>query len=704
MIMKKRFLVSCCIVLSVCSRAQVLFSESFDGYFLNYSSYTVQTSVGINTVSTTYVSVPFGFTLINDGYKNNSGSLAAPNKPFHISALQKEGWALFYNPAINDTFLVSTSWLDTSASVAVKRYVVTPTFSNVTANTVLSWEAMSPDPNYREGYQVLVTTNTSATLSAMDFTSVPLFSLQDGNTSGGGEKTTWTKRGVSLAAYAGQNIRVAFKNISQNMYQLWLDDIKVENVSNTLDAEITTGKPIYKYNKVNTNGTVGCRVTNRGVSTINSFTLNYSVGSGAPQSQAFNVSLTPYAFVDLPMNTPYNISTPGYYKVKLWVSNVNGAPDPNKSNDTLITGITIVSSAPTKSVLAEQFVSAFDGYTPDAQEKLNALAQTTTSLIQVNIHQNDSMTVPAVATLMNEYKPSSSTAFFDRTYFYDLNSLSVDRFSYAGRFAQRSGTVVPVSVSISNLSYNSSTRVVDFTVQANFTGEVVGDYRINAYLTENNVYGPSAVSTLNGWNQLSFMFNAPWSPYYQVGTYDPSANGYILDAFQYKHNSVLDAALDGAYGISGIIPLTGGTDGQTFSRAYSYTVPLAANGEFRFNADNIYVVAFVSEYGTDKNDRSILNCAKQKMTSNSEIVGIKELDLTKIGVYPNPSNGDFIISIPEGSEANSLRIYDVLGKLVYAQDQMSSGAHKLSLPLESGSYVLVLEGAVRSTKKLIITR
>jgi hypothetical protein len=552
---------------------------------------------------------------------------------------------------------------------------------------------------------VLVTTNTTGTLSAIDFTTAPVFSLQDGNTSGGGEKTTWTKRGVSLAAYAGQSIRIAFKNISQNMYQLWLDDIKVEDVSSTLDAEVTAGKPIYKYNKTNTNGNVSCRVTNRGTTTINSFTLNYSIGSGAAQSQAFNITLTPYAFIDLPMNTPYSISNPGYYNLKLWVSNVNGTPDPNKNNDTLFSGITIVSSAPTKSVIVEQFVSAFDGFSPDAQEKLDAIGQASASVIQVNIHPDDSMKISSVSNLITDYGKNLSSALIDRNYFYDINSVVVDRFSYASRISQRTSTVVPVSVGIINQSYNASTRVLDFTVQASFTGEVRGDYRINAYLTENYVYGPSADASNNGWNQLSFMYNTPWSPYYQVGTALPGTNGHLLDAFQFKHKWVLDAALDGAYGAAGIIPSTGGTDGQSFTRAYSYTVPLAANGEFRYNADNMYIVAFVSEYGSDKNNRTVLNAVRSKLTTNAELVAVKEnYKEHAFELYPNPSSGNLFLYFPANSQARVVHVYDLLGQEVYSASLAKESTVQLDLShLSDGTYQIVIDGKDFHSKKLVIT-
>ncbi len=43
------------------------------------------------------------------------------------------------------------------------------------------------------------------------------------------ENSTWTSREVALGAYAGQTVRIAFVNNSNDMYVLLVDNIKVEN-------------------------------------------------------------------------------------------------------------------------------------------------------------------------------------------------------------------------------------------------------------------------------------------------------------------------------------------------------------------------------------------------------------------------------------------------------------------------------------------
>ncbi len=149
----KKILAAVFVLFILTGKGQVIFSDS-------YNSLTLQNDVqvfGSKTVTTTYTTAPTGYSLINDGFKNNVGSINAPNKPFNVVALKTTGWAVGYNAIDADTFLVSTSWLDTTA--AANRFIVSPVINSITANSVLSWKAKSPDNNFPEGYEVYVQTN-----------------------------------------------------------------------------------------------------------------------------------------------------------------------------------------------------------------------------------------------------------------------------------------------------------------------------------------------------------------------------------------------------------------------------------------------------------------------------------------------------------------------------------------------------------------
>lgn len=189
----KRIFVGILSLIFVGAKSQVIFSDS-------YGNLTLQNDIqvfGSKTITTTYTTASAGYNLINDGFKNNVGSINAPNQPFNVTALKTTGWAVGYNSIEADTFSVSTSWLDTTA--AASRFIVTPVINSITLNSVLSWNAMSPDINFPEGYEVYVTTNTTGTLTSADFTLANrIFYLADGNTPGQGEKSVWTNMDYRL--------------------------------------------------------------------------------------------------------------------------------------------------------------------------------------------------------------------------------------------------------------------------------------------------------------------------------------------------------------------------------------------------------------------------------------------------------------------------------------------------------------------------
>lgn len=695
--MKKNFLFIAFQALVCAYQAQIIYSNSFGN--LSLQSYTT----GITP--TLYTSIPAGFSIINDGLENNPGPSYNPNQPFQVSGLTTAGWAVLYNATENDTFLVSTSWLDTT-QVSANRWVVTPPITNIAANTVLTWLAKCPDPNYRDGYEVYAT-NKQGSLVASDFTiGDRLFALADGN-SGGGENSSWTRRSIPIGSFAGQTLRFAFRNNSKDLYQIWIDDIAVLNTANNLD--LTASSDVEKkYVLINADDSVKVTVTNLGASTINTAMLNYQIGNSSVNTQNFTFTggLSYGQARQLTFPLPYSVTQPGLYSLKSWISSVNQASDQNLLNDTSRCLVTIQASAPAKTVLFEQFVSAHDGEGPDAQEK--ALALQASDVIVVNIHDQDSMKLNPSPALLGDYKRKNATAMADRAYFSDAAGVAAERPYYSTHVNTRKNAVSPASVSIINTSFNAGTNQLSFTVKADFIGEVRGDYRFNAYLTENQVGGPVSDTSINGYNQWSNSYNTPWSPYYQKGYYSPAANAYIMNLGQYRHQNVLVHDFGGSYGAAGTIPANGGTQGQSYQQTFTLAIPAMTGAINKFNPDNMYIVGFVAEYGSNSNSRRVLNAAGQKITANSEVVGLPEAkNRAELSVYPNPSSGLFYFSSGLRTEYYSITVLDVLGRCMRLVDVANSGQLQpldLSM-LPDGVYFLnIRSGQHYFTEKVVLRK
>ena len=264
------------------------------------------------------------------------------------------------------------------------------------------------------------------------------------------------------------------------------------------------------------------------------------------------------------------------------------------------------------------------------------------------------------------------------------------------------------------VSYNSITRQISATVSSTFVGDVKGDYRLNLYIKENNVFGPTNDATDNNWNQHSYLYNISTSPYYQIGSVlNASSNPmtYLMNANEYKHQYVVDEIIDGAIGAATIVPTNGTTNGQTYNKTYTYTLPNTVGSEFRYNAQNIYLIGTLSENnGTTK---AILNSAEVKLTTDPEsLVGIEALTTSdvQLTLFPNPTTDVCTLRYTLTEKQNvKVSVFNLLGELVYIESLNSSAGninHVLNMSaLTQGNYsVEVSFKNATITKKITIIK
>lgn len=654
--MRKNF-IACLLIFSLIGflQSQIIFQEKFNS--LTLSTYTTLYT------STLYTTVPSGFMELCEGFPNSIGSSLHPNAPFHTDSLRYKGWGVVYNNTIKDTFLVSTSFVDSNR--AISRWVILPVVSGISYNSVLHWKAMSPDPNFADGYAVYISTNTTINDTAIFSNSNKVFQINDNSTSGGGEKSQWTTRSISLSNYSGQSIRIAFKNISRQKYQLWIDDITIENLPYALDASLeNTGNS--KYVAVNQPFVLNARIKNNGYQNISNVNIAYSIQSISYNNQSFSFSsnLLPLNTSTVAFTNTLAINTAGMYKVKIWVNQVNGQTDQNHFNDTVSYYLSVLSNSTTPKILIEQLTDASMPDAPANQDTMKILANDT-NLIFVQIHQYDSLqcNISGKHSQLFSVPENQAAAMINRNYFITDNKNYCFRNDLRKYINTSKTFVTPCKISISNMNVNTTTRNIQFDVNVQFFQNTFGDYRIGVYLMENNVHGNPADTTVNGYNQLSSFYFTPYSNYYQQGYFSNTANAFVLNAYQYKHQYVLNNAITGIYGDASVIP-NNPAFSTNYSATYSLTVPTATNNVFRYNFDNLYVVAFVYEHDTLLENRKILNATVQKVTSNSELVSVSTYNTEKdILIYPNPAK-DFIFFHVNNRQNIKSEIVNVFGQKV----------------------------------------
>ncbi len=585
----------------------------------------------------------------------------------------------------------------------MSRWVLLPVVSGISVNSVLHWKAMAPDSTYADGYAVYISTNTSSTDTNIFNSSNKVFQISDNSVSGGGEKQIWTHRSISLSNYAGQSIRIAFKNISNQKYQLWIDDITIENLPYALDASLENVGNL-KYVLTNQSFQLKARIKNNGYQDISNLNLAYSIQGVTSNNQSFSVigNLLPLNTTTVAFTNTISINTAGIYQVKLWVNQVNGQLDQNYFNDTVSYYISVLSNSVTPKVLIEQITDALIPEAPANQDTLLYLAQQDTNVIAVQIHQQDSLkcNVSGLHIKQFELPEKKAIAMINRNYLFNSKRNYFYRNELRNEIASAKNSITPCEVHISNVIVDTSMRTLQFDVNVKFYQKAVGDYRVNAYLIENVVYGEQTDTTLNGYNQSSSYYFTPYSNYFQQGYYSSVANAFVLNVYQYKHQFVMNHSIDGIYGDTSVIPNNADTL-SLYVKTYTASVPMPPGGVFRYNFDNIYLVAYVYEHDTLMENRRILNATKVKLTSNPELVNVLSFNHDiSIKVYPNPASQFLYIDIPKDEDFQSM-LLNVMGQKVLSID--SNLIDVSTIP--DGIYVLVLQvGDKIYSKKIIIQR
>jgi hypothetical protein len=187
---KKQFFKALFFALPIFGTAQV-FQEDFDGNGPGFSAWTVLDVDGLTPASPVseiigWVSVDRGGPTPNYGGPDNNHAAASTS---------------YYNPSG-----VANDWL------------ISPQITVSGTSPFLLWDAKAADPNFSDGYKVMLSPNGGNTVS--DFT-VELFSTPT-------ENATWKSRFANLSSYVGQTVRVAFVNNSSDKFVLLVDNIKVD--------------------------------------------------------------------------------------------------------------------------------------------------------------------------------------------------------------------------------------------------------------------------------------------------------------------------------------------------------------------------------------------------------------------------------------------------------------------------------------------
>ncbi len=403
-----------------------------------------------------------------------------------------EGWI-----ALSDNgngVAASTSWY--SPAGTANDWLVTPAISIDNGTYVVQWKARAYDASYADGYSVYVSTMGNA---PENFTEEAIFHLE-------AESGEWTAHAVSLEAYEGSTVWVAFVNDTHDKSRLYVDDVYVGadyDAYLTLDlGESTT------YSPCPIRGTVQ-NVTDEA---IEGFSVTFSFGDEIYEEQ-FTATIPAQGSVEFELSQA----------VELPLAEITAYECALSCNDRLQYTVAGTVACVPRTVVVEECTGTWCGYCVRGAVALERLSeQYPTSFIGIAVHSGDDLAVePYNSTIKSSFGVSGfPTAIFNReqkTDIDDLYSLVANKMEVAS----------PVYVSLS-VDYNAEDGAISATAWAKSVTDVDYPMAFTIVVTEDNVvqdglyqtnYYSGGSEEMGGWELLDSYVPSSVKPFDHVARY-----------------------------------------------------------------------------------------------------------------------------------------------------------------------------------------
>jgi thiol-disulfide isomerase/thioredoxin len=478
---------------------------------------------------------------------------------------------------------------------------------------------------------------------------------------------------TNLSAYAGQNnVLVAFRHNDGNA---WADGFAIDNVSiytpPANDAKINS-IALNRYGVINTNSNLVLNVTNLGSSTISNLTVDWN--DGTSHSQVINVSIAPFATLDVTHPTALNYAAAVEKTIAVNITAVNGGVDADVSNNTGSKLFNSLSQASPKKVVIEEGTGTWCGWCPRGAVAMDQMYQNhPNDFIGIAVHNGDPMTV-------TEYDNGTDLSGYpgcnvDRA----LLDESVSANLFESYYQERISLAVPAGLSMTVSGTTNKTINVSATFRTVFAS---ANYRLGVVIIEDNVTG-----TTSAYNQTNFYAGGANGA---MGGYESLPNPVPAASMVYDH--VGRALLGGFAGQANSVPTTI-TDGLAASYTFNYTIPSTSNSA------NMSAVALLIDNATGE----IVTAEKTSLSA----ANVNELETIGLNVYPNPASGAVNVSFEANNGDFVITLTDLQGRVISSKEMTNlNGSQVVTFSTEdvaSGSYIVtVATNGTKTTKNVVI--
>jgi hypothetical protein len=583
-------------------------------------------------------------------------------------------WIAFTNGQI-----ASTSWY--SPVGTADDWLATPAIA-VTAQSYLIWDAQSGEPSKLEGYEVRVSTTAQSPMNTTNYSNVVATIAA--------EDSVIKTRLANLAAFAGQTIYIAFRNNSNDQFTLFLDNIIVENLSPN-NVKITAARVSEEYVNTAKNVVVSGDYLNNGTATITALDVSWTDGANTYTTNLTGLNVPPHTSASFTHTTPLPVPSIGSYPILVAV-NLSG--DLDHSDDTLSTAAHFLATTPTKVVVGEEKTGTWCGFCPKGAVGL-ARMEANSNFIGIAVHNSDPMTISSYDVGTANYHPG----FNGYPYGAVDRVIGGDPSTFNAMYPQRASAIVPCAVNNIVAFYNQATSMISVSADADFVGNVTGEYRMSCVIIEDDIQ-----TTGNGWNQANYYTaNAYGSLVDPVSGFEwhTAASSVVPTAFGGYDHVAISLSNNDILGDLGSIPI----DPAIGTYNYNFT---AISGAIVTDQSMVKTHAVVMIINARTG--AIVNAGISSIAVVTSVDKIADAKFS-LTVSPNPTSNNAEVAFHLAT-ANNVRmeVYNAMGALVATKDAgtLAKGDHKMTFDgrdLNSGFYFINLTiGNHLITKKVTLMK
>lgn len=561
-------------------------------------------------------------------------------------------WTVVSTSASNNA-IVSTSWF---APVGIADdWLISDSLHVTSPNTFLIWEAYTPDPSFRDGYQVKVST-----------TGKDIASFTNNLLTIGQELTTWTTRSLNLDAFVGQTIYFAFRNNSNDKYLLYMDNIRVEVLKNV--NAIARQVIVEKYQPVNSVVPITVKVENHGALPITSIVFEYTVNGYTYTDTVTGINIAPLATIDITHELNYTVAEAGEVAVDIRLLTPNGTEDEAPEDNEGTQYVYGLEEQLPKKVFVEEATGTWCQWCPRGAVFMDLIVEQFGDLVMpVAVHNFDPMTVPEYDTPFSASVSGYPSGHVDR------KIIDTDPSEFPTAIASIQNRRVPVAVETTTV-WEESTRTVYVTGTAYSSISTEHNaLRFGAVVTEDNVTG-----TDPGYDQVNIYAGGAQGP---MGGYEKLPNP--VPASQMVYDFVARALIGGFNGIEASIPDAVAAN-EEFSFEFSYQVPA------EYDEEEMRVIVYVMDDETGE----MLNGDMAGVTDQATSVPLMPLGSSVL--YPNPATDMMNLAVNyQTTEPVTMAIYDVTGRMIRDLGKLDLSAtstlERIDVSdMQTGNYILEL--------------